>query len=218
MPLFPLTCRLLFPVTSRLQASQEVRGERSKYERFAGKVFTFFARLAFWRVRRQQRHRPKCDQSEPVLKASILPAACEEVETALGPAEVPPDLKLTCVDRKPANEGVCFCFVFITFACASLAAQGPQIAIVQRSPIVEPANGPEKGLQKSVAILDRKPMPSTTALVGRSPVPTIRHSPCTGPSPSSRRISLKTASLQACEKRGGLFFARKRLTLGRRAR
>jgi hypothetical protein len=25
---FPLTCRLLFPVTSRLQASQEVRGER----------------------------------------------------------------------------------------------------------------------------------------------------------------------------------------------
>jgi hypothetical protein len=100
MPLFPLTCRLPFPVTSRLQASQEVRGERSKYERSAGKVFTFSARLAFWRVRRQQRYRPKCDQSEPVLKVSILPAACEEVETALGPAEVPPDLKLTCVDRK----------------------------------------------------------------------------------------------------------------------
>jgi hypothetical protein len=44
--------------------------------------------------------------------------------------------------------GVCFCFVFITFVCASRAAQGLQIAIVQRSPIVEPANGPEKGLTK----------------------------------------------------------------------
>jgi hypothetical protein len=40
------------------------------------------------------------------------------------------------------------CFMFITFVCASLAAQGPQIAIVQRSPIVEPANGPAKGLAK----------------------------------------------------------------------
>lgn len=49
---------------------------------------------------------------------------------------------------KKVVPGVCFCFVFITFVCASLAAQGPQIAIVQRSPIVEPANGPEKGLTK----------------------------------------------------------------------
>ncbi len=49
---------------------------------------------------------------------------------------------------KKVVAGVCLCFVFIMFACASLAAQGPQIAIVQRSPIVEPANGPEKGLTK----------------------------------------------------------------------
>jgi hypothetical protein len=47
---------------------------------------------------------------------------------------------------KKVVPGVCLCFVFIMFACASLAAQGPQIAIVQPSPIVESANGPEKGL------------------------------------------------------------------------
>jgi len=34
---------------------------------------------------------------------------------------------------KKVVAGVCLCFVFIMFACASLAAQGPQIAIVQRS-------------------------------------------------------------------------------------
>lgn len=44
--------------------------------------------------------------------------------------------------------GVCFCFMFITFVCATLAAQGPQITIVPRSPIVEPASGPAKGLTK----------------------------------------------------------------------
>jgi len=49
---------------------------------------------------------------------------------------------------KKVVPGVCLCLVFMTFACASLAAQGPQIAIVQRSPIVEPANSPEKGLTK----------------------------------------------------------------------
>ena len=49
---------------------------------------------------------------------------------------------------KKVVPGVCLCLVFMTFACASLAAQGPQIAIVQPSPIVEPANSPEKGLTK----------------------------------------------------------------------
>ncbi len=49
---------------------------------------------------------------------------------------------------KKVVPGVSSCFMFITFVCAGLAAQSPQIAIVQRSPIVEPANGPAKGLAK----------------------------------------------------------------------
>jgi len=43
---------------------------------------------------------------------------------------------------------ICLCLVFIIFACASLAAQAPQIAIAQRSPIIQSANQPEKGLTK----------------------------------------------------------------------
>jgi hypothetical protein len=44
--------------------------------------------------------------------------------------------------------GLCFCFAFVSFACANLAAQAPQIALAQRSPIIQFANGPDPGLTK----------------------------------------------------------------------
>ncbi len=47
---------------------------------------------------------------------------------------------------RKVTPGVCCCLAFIAFACASLAAQVPQIVITQESPIIKPANTPASGL------------------------------------------------------------------------
>jgi hypothetical protein len=52
--------------------------------------------------------------------------------------------------------GVCLCLAFVAFACASLAAQVPQIVLTQRSPNIQPANGPEAGLTKIYSNLGSK--------------------------------------------------------------
>jgi hypothetical protein len=50
---------------------------------------------------------------------------------------------------KKVAPGVCLGLAFVTlsFACANLAAQAPQIALSQRSQIIKPANGPDAGLK-----------------------------------------------------------------------
>jgi len=47
---------------------------------------------------------------------------------------------------KKAVPGVCLCLAFLTLACASLAAQVPQIVITQKSPVIRPADTPAVGL------------------------------------------------------------------------
>jgi hypothetical protein len=46
------------------------------------------------------------------------------------------------------TSGVCLCLVFVTLASMNLVAQAPQISLSERSPLVQPANGPEPGLTK----------------------------------------------------------------------
>lgn len=48
---------------------------------------------------------------------------------------------------KKVAPGFCFCLAFVTLACASLAAQAPQIALSQRSQVIRPANGAVSGLK-----------------------------------------------------------------------
>jgi len=49
---------------------------------------------------------------------------------------------------KKVVPGLGFCLAFISFACANLAAQAPQIALAERSSMVQFANGPDQGLAK----------------------------------------------------------------------